>query len=59
MPCIFFGEMFASENMPQVGTAVITLNLRSHAVRVWKVLNSAGDFVVEAWPTTVCLKLVF
>jgi len=51
-------KTLADKNVSQVGAAVSTLNLRSHPIRVRQPFNGAGDFVVEAWPTTVRFKLI-
>jgi hypothetical protein len=55
---VLLGEVFADKNVSQMGAAVCTLNLRAHPIRVRQPLHSAGDFVVETWPTAVGFKLV-
>ena len=57
MTRILLGEVFADKNMSQVGAAVCTLNLGAHPIWVRQPLHSAGDFVVETWPTAVGIKL--
>lgn len=59
VPCIFFGEVLASEDVSEVGAAVGALDFRSPSIRVRKPFNCAWNLVVEAWPSAVCFKLVF
>lgn len=58
MTRVLLCEALADKNVPQVSAAVSTLNLRSHPIWVRQPFHSAGDFVVEAWPATVGIKLV-
>lgn len=58
MPCVFFGEMLASENVSKVGAAVSTLDFRAPSIGVRQPFNCAWDFVVKAWPSAVRFKFV-
>ena len=58
MTCIFFSNMFTSEDVSKVSTAVDALNFRSLSVGVWQTFYCTRNFIVKAWPTTVCFKLV-
>lgn len=59
MPRIFFGEVLACEDVPEVGAAVDALDFRSHSVWIWLSYDGSRNFVVEAWPAAVGFKLVF
>ncbi len=47
------------EDVSKVGAAVSAFNLRPHPIGVRQPLDSAGNFLIEAWPPAVRLKLVF
>ena len=59
MPSVLLGEVLAYKHMSEVSAAVCALNLCALAIRVRKAFDGAGDFVVEAWPPAIRLKLVF
>ncbi len=59
MPHILFGELLAQENMPQVCTAIRTLDFRSDTVSIGQPLYGARNLVVKTGPSAICLKLAF
>ena len=58
VPCVFFGEVLAREDVSKVGAAVDALDFRSPSIRVRQSFYSPWNFVVKAWPSAVCFKLV-
>lgn len=59
MPSVLQSKLLTCENVPQVGSAVGALDLGTHAVGIREPFYCSGDFVIEAWPTAACFKLVF
>ena len=59
MAGVFFGEVFPREDVAEVGSAVAALDFCADAVGVRKPPNRAWNLLVEAWPTTIRLKLTF
>ena len=58
MKRVLLGEVLADKDMSQVGATVCTLNFRSQSIWVGRPFHSAGDLVVETWPTAFGFKLV-
>jgi len=58
MTRIFFGKMLANEDVPQMSAAVCALDFSSFSIRVRQSFNGTRNFIVKAWPTAVCFKLV-
>ena len=58
MPGILRGHPLTAKHVPQVPAAIVTNNLRSMAVSVLMVIDCIGDFVIEAWPAAMAIKLV-
>lgn len=59
MACVFGSKAFAFKNVPQVGAARGTGDLRAPAIRIQAALNRAGYFVVEAGPAAAGVKFIF
>jgi hypothetical protein len=58
MPRVGWREPLAHEYMAKVGTAIRTLDLYSHAIRVRQVTNSPFDLFVERRPSAVSVKFI-
>jgi hypothetical protein len=56
---VFRGESLPEEYMTEMGAAPSTLDLGAHPVRVRDSSDRAGDFLIEARPSTLGVELIF
>ncbi len=58
VPRVFFSEVLACEDVPEVGAAVCALDFSSPAIWVRQTFYRPWNFIIKAWPPAIGFKLV-
>lgn len=59
MSRVFGGEPFPFKHVAEMTAAIATGDLHTFAIGIRCSLHRSGNFIVEAWPSTVTAELVF
>ena len=53
MSCIFWREVLALKNMPEMSPAISAYYFHTMSIRIWHPFYGSGYFIIETWPSAV------